>query len=315
MTRQNTNEYYLRLPLHYNAYHVEDDVDPNYISENTKGFHTIAFYDGHQSKITRISAQKACETITLPTHCVALVLVDFWGTGTEKDLLYVDELQRNIGELLRMCREHGVTIIHAPNKPGIDSYPQYHQLRARVREAMQEYPRQKNPEFMAWPPYDNPLSRHMREVRARGWPDNLPRKIHYLAKPITDEYVAYTHEEFRYALWETETCFVMYAGYGLNNCILHRPTGINALAGTDSVHEETYCSFYRVPISIGIVKDCTLAGAIPGHSPEEARTSILEYLKVRLAYEIDSKAITFSSAIGRDTGKYLNDRKDPNEYI
>ncbi len=309
MSVQNKSEYNLILPLRYSTYSIEDTALLNGVSGDKKGIHEVAYYDGTKPTISRRKVIELTETIELPAQNVALVLVDFWGTGTQKDLLNVDTTQRKIGELLSNCRKHGVTIIHAPNKPGVDCHEQYHQLREKVRKIMQEYPLQSRPDFMAWPPYDHPLSRHLRAVRARDWPGVLPQQIHFLARPLEDEYVAYTHEELRFVLCKKESYFLLYAGYGLNNCILNRPTGINALAGTDTVHEETYSFFHRVPISIGIVKDCTLAGAIPGYSSEESKTSILEHLKVRLAYEVDSGEITFNKRL-TSQGSITTGRKE-----
>jgi hypothetical protein len=88
--------------------------------------------------------------------------------------------------------------------------------------------------------------------------------------------------EFRYVLWKERIKLLLYLGGALNECMQHRDTGINILAGTDS---------RRTPFTIVILEDCSTAMGSPEISSKMAAKVMLDYFKFKIAFTTNSKQL------------------------
>lgn len=282
------------LPLRYNR--AELSVYPGKMPSEDKQLekgHYCNFSKNDSIYHSIRTCEEAIYRLELPENQIALILVDVWGSGTEKDLECMSKEDHNIHSLLTQFRKKCMCVIHAPNMPAINDFKQYQDLRKKVQAMMVDHERYPEPEFMSWPPRENPLSNKMRNLRTQSWPTATTTKINFYAKPRDDEYMAYTHEELRYILWKEKIYFILYVGYGINHCILRRQTGINSLVGTDNCHEEDYTKMSRTPISIAVVEDCVLCSGSSFTTPKELKKTMIDYLKSALAFSINSQEIEF----------------------
>jgi hypothetical protein len=90
--------------------------------------------------------------------------------------------------------------------------------------------------------------------------------------------------EFRYVLWKENINLLLYIGGALNECMQHRDTGINSLAGIDT---------RRVPITIVVLADCSSAMGSPKVDAETTAEMMLEYFKYKIAFVASSKDLRF----------------------
>jgi hypothetical protein len=231
-------------------------------------------------------------TFELPANEVALVLVDTWNSGDPVEGQGPPEDIKPTQDFLHTCRKHDMTVIHAPNHPVVDKYPQYHSIKETVQDFWpSEAP--ENPPFLDWPPRDNDIYMQARNMRNNALTESYEvkhnvkeRDISRFLLPLEDEYVIATHNEFRYVLWQHKVKLLLYMGGALNECMQHRDTAINLLTGVDS----------RVTgFSIVVLDDCSFAKPTPGLNERDMALAMLEYFKCKIAFVGNSKEITFST--------------------
>ena len=225
----------------------------------------------------------------LPTSEVALVLVDTWNHSDPEEGQAPPKHTQNTQDLLHNCRENGIIVIHAPNHPVVDKYSQYHSIKETVQDFWpQEQP--ENPPFLDWPPQDNDIYTQARKMRSGSsvpspTPNRNERDISRFLLPLEDEYVLATHNEFRYVLWQHKINLLLYAGGALNECMQHRDTAINILAGIDSS---------RTGFTIVVLDDCSYAKSTPSMSEPDMIHAMLEYFKFKITFVGNSKQISFA---------------------
>jgi hypothetical protein len=235
---------------------------------------------------------------------VALILVDLWDSGTpvkEEDL---DPRIVNIRDLLQQCRAFGVTVIHAPNHPVVDQYPQYHTLKFEVRRflAGEDRPTRAVRRIVStlgeaaaaprktiydWPPPELYKQywdiRNDGRYRERQLKKTQPKAISRHLSPLPDEFVLATSDELRYVLWLRGIKVLLYVGGAANECLLQRDTGINALAGTDGA---------RSNYVIVVLSDCLFW--MRGTQPDD-ESALLDYLMWKIAFVSESRKIEWKS--------------------
>ncbi len=271
LTANLTNDFNINIPVTYlPQYHITTNIN------NSK-------------KLVR-SEGKA--DVSVRSHEVALILIDTWESKGSKNRSEPSPHINNIKAFLQRCRKHQVTIIHAPNHPVVDKYPQYHVLRDIVQNFMADYSKKatKIPPFLKWPPRNNPTYRRFNQIRIDGksavyqiHPANR-RDISKFLKPLENEFVLASYNEFRYVLWKKKIKVLLYAGGALNGCMLQRDTGINLLAGIDSRRE---------PLAIVVLEDCSSAMGSPGFDSRTAKKIMLEYYMNNIAFVANSKDLKF----------------------
>ena len=227
---------------------------------------------------------------------MALVLVDTWEQSSESIQEGPVGLYKNIAALLDTSREHGVTIIHAPNHPTVDKYPQYHALRSEMGLflASPSLPERavlytlssltKQGRIFNWPPLE--FRRGVEQIRQEA------RAQHYMGAPISerdisrflrpreDEFVVASLEEFRYVLWLRKISLLLYVGGSTNECMLHRPTGVLNLVGTNYV--------------VVLVEDCTGPSPSPWVENEVVQRVFEDYYMRSIGYVTTSEDIIWN---------------------
>jgi len=230
----------------------------------------------------------------LPANEVALVLVDTWNSGDPEEGQEPSQSLKDIQTFLHTCREHNLTIIHAPNHPVVDKYPQYHTIKQTVQNYTANYPTQtKRPPHLDWPPRDNDVLAHAKTLRtnspnrAQKNAQNMKeRDISRFLLPLEKEHVLATHDEFRYVLWKKGIKLLHYVGGALNECMQHRDTGINFLVGMDS---------RQTGFTLVVLEDCSTAKPTPKLGERDMAHAMLEYFKCKITFTANSKNITFST--------------------
>lgn len=232
----------------------------------------------------------ATGTFELPVSEVALVLVDTWNSGDPPEGEDIPERLKPLQEILHTCREQGITIIHAPNHPVVDKYPQYQTIKETVQDFWPQDP-VEHPPFLDWPPKDNDIASQARKMRTDALTQSYEvkhkvkeRDISRFLLPLEDEYVLATHNEFRYVLWQHKIKLLLYVGGALNECMQHRDTGINFLAGSDS----QISGFTLV-----VLEDCSYAKPTPGLNERDMAHAMFEYFKCKITFVGNSKTISF----------------------
>ena len=231
-------------------------------------------------------------TFELPASEVALVLVDTWNSGDPEVGQDPPEDIKPTQNFLQTCRKHGVTVIHAPNHPVVDRYPQYHSIKETVQDFWPQEP-PENPPFLDWPPKTNTVYTQARDMRANALTEDYAlkhkvteRDISRFLLPLDDEYVLATHNEFRYVLWQHKIKLLLYVGGALNECMQHRDTAMNLLVGVDS----------RISgFTLVVLEDCSFAKPTPGLGERAMAHAMFEYFKCKIAFVANSKEIAFST--------------------
>jgi hypothetical protein len=179
--------------------------------------------DGHQTLLTR----EGYTTLNVLSSELALVLIDTWNFGDPREGEEPSRYLRSLIDILDKCREHGITIIHAPSHPVVDKYNQYHLIKGEVEKFMLDYANDRpTVPFLTWPPYDT--SAKTWEIRKKGrdpWYKVYPtkeREISRFLRPLEDEFVLSSYNEFRYVLWKKRIKILLYVGGAVNECMLHR---------------------------------------------------------------------------------------------
>lgn len=238
-----------------------------------------------------IELRKGKAVFQIPTAETALILVDTWNNADPKEGEEPTEFLKNVQNILQRSRQYGITVIHAPNQPVVDKYPQYHPLKGVVAAAMMDYPHQfVRPPFLKWPP-DNNIYTQASELRQKGREQGSvaqlsleERAISRLLRPLEHEYVLATHEELRYVLWKKGINVLLYVGGALNECMLHRDTGINLLNGSDRDLSK---------FTIVVLEDCSEAIPALGLDVETTKRVMLDYYMRKIAFVANSKELTF----------------------
>ncbi len=231
-------------------------------------------------------------TITVPTDQLALVMVDTWDTNDPQPGQEPSRYLENLRTLLTTCRAHGVTVIHAPSRPVVKRYRQWHQLR---QEISQRFPHlstvdPRDDDLMAWPDRDNPRYDRLLEVRMRHLRPLMTlypvedRDISGLLLPRDGEFVVDTHREYRYVLWKNRIRVLLYVGGSLNDCLLQRDAGISPLAGSDR---------RRAAFTIVVAEDCTEAVASPTVDAATTKRVLLDFLMREIAFVTSSSQLNF----------------------
>ena len=68
------------------------------------------------------------DTITIKTNNVGLILVDTWGYENDEEA-HLRGIVKNQKTFLGRSRQTNMTIIHAPNLPVVNKYPQYQKIK------------------------------------------------------------------------------------------------------------------------------------------------------------------------------------------
>lgn len=231
------------------------------------------------------------DTLVVPTNEIAIVLIDTWNSfDNNKNSKYVECMQ-NIQQLLLKCRKNKITVIHAPNHPVVDKYPQYHAIKKEVKNYINKHSTTYTPDstFLEWP-QENEFNTTIAKSRKNGRSGEYivkPQEERDVSKrltPLANEYVLASYEEFRYVLWKEKIKVILYVGGSLNECMLQRDTGINLLAGSDS---------RRSNFSIVVVEDCSFVMTNPNTSYEATKQAMLNYYKRKIAVVSNSQAMNF----------------------
>lgn len=224
----------------------------------------------------------------VPSHEVALVLVDTWNGDDPEEGDEPPQYLKDAQAFLHACRAHGVSVIHAPNHPVVDKYSQYHKIKETVQDFMKDYPtKSETPPFLSWPPQDSDVYRQARQLRTAqpSAKHRMPeRDISCFLTPLEDEFVLESYDEFRYVLWKQGVKLLLYVGGALNECMQHRDTGINRLAGMDR---------QRTAFTIVVLGDCSYAKVTPGLDVQVMAQAMLEYFKCKITFVAHSKDVVF----------------------
>ncbi|MDD5727460.1 MAG: hypothetical protein PHV59_02750 [Victivallales bacterium] len=232
-----------------------------------------------------LSIKEYSKNITCQCSELALVLVDTWDQGKNKISL-IRNRQKNF---LQKCREAGVTIIYANNLLNSSGYIQYRKLTAEMRinhiKKTNQIPRYRLNK--------NKYSDFARKLRIEAKRpyyyihrlDNIKnRSISRFLKPELGDYIVNTFDEFMYVLHKNHIKIIMYMGGSINECMLHRDTGINILAGSDN---------YNMNYLIILIEDCIKAIRTENFDKETIKKVFLDYLKKKIAFISNSKDIIF----------------------
>jgi len=77
------------------------------------------------------------DSLILSTQNVGLVLVDTWGNKNEDPILKGRVKKQKL--FLDKARLANITIVHAPNRPVVDKYHQYHKIKEVVLDSLNKY--------------------------------------------------------------------------------------------------------------------------------------------------------------------------------
>ena len=240
--------------------------------------------------------------INVPSPEVALILVDTWNTHDPPVGGEPSELIKRTKDFLEKCRKNGVTIIYAPNRPVVDKYPQYKQLKMEVIDflrkdslssrfshlkdrRMGDY---RKKVIYRWPPSDiykkyNDIRKEGRAAAYEVYPGSQ-RDISRFLEPREDEIVLLKSDELRYVLWLRKIKVLLYVGGASNECMLHRDTGINRLSGIDP---ET--SNYV----IAVMADCTSTIPSPCSEDDTVDRVMMDYMMRKIAFVGDSTNVSW----------------------
>ena len=170
----------------------------------------------------------------------AFVLVDFWTTH-----IIASHLERcgqiittTIAPLLRVARDAGFTIIHAP---GRGTAPKYHEhpgyMVEQPNDAASNERDGESPE--AWPPkalrdrtgeYSG-FRRTFLDKKSNRLAQKLShsRKIPREVEPAPDDYIVVSGQQLHELLTDLRTCHLFYLGFATNDCVLYKDYGVRAM--------------------------------------------------------------------------------------
>lgn len=260
----------------------------------------------------KIALKDGLVRLELPTSETALIIIDAWNhrDPTDPDAEPPHPIP-NIRTALQAARANGMVIMHAPNRPVVDQYPQYLALNSMLTSWTQTSFRP----HLAWPHWGTATYNSIKDIRDKarsvvqtevwyqdminaaahpkagwrsaesyresaGWWKHCPASTSTLdisryLLPLPGEYVVRSHEELRWVLWRHQIRAIFYTGGSLNECIFQRPTGINSIAGTDEA---------RLPIIPVILGDCVETMETTRNSAEANELALLEYFRLKTGY-------------------------------
>jgi len=202
----------------------------------------------------------------------AFVMVDVWDIHP-----YVSHLERGaqitqerIAPVVEMCREVGVTVVHAPSPGQAVKYSQW------VRYAGErEVSGTGGGTADDWPPADfrarkgkyAKLAKPTSPRRQKWLKEELPkRKIMPCVEPQADDFVIANGDQLHRLLKHRKILHLLYAGFAANMCVLHRDYGI--------------CAMQKRGYNIILLSDCTTAienhDTLPDLVHTRASVSIVE---------------------------------------
>lgn len=234
--------------------------------------------------------------IETTTDKVALVLVDTWEYSSSPMPEPVGHYE-NIAALLDKARAYGVTVVHAPNHPVVDKYVQYHALHREPQSFLRPSLIEKivlhvlpslvkQREITNYPSRE--FARKVKEMRqeARAWhymgESPSERDIAWFLRPKEDEFVVESSEELRYVLWMRKINLLLYVGGATNECILHRPTGVLNLVGSNYV--------------IVLLGDCTSPSPSPWYDNDVVQKVFEDYYMRSIGYVANSREIIWQAS-------------------
>lgn len=169
---------------------------------------------------------------SLPLQETALVLVDCWAYfPLESFVARVGEIcETKIKPVLEVCRELGVSVVHAPSPQWAANYPDFH-YSAPVEETQTPPAPSKSD---AWPPQSLTTEGAFAVARTgvdpmfnawweKAYPDNL--KISPHVEPAGEDVVVTTGDELHAFCCERRIKHLVYAGFATNICVLERDYG------------------------------------------------------------------------------------------
>ena len=202
----------------------------------------------------------------------AFVMVDVWDIHP-----YVSHLERGaeitqerIAPVVEMCREVGVTVVHAPSPGQAVKYPEW------VRYAGEgEICGAGGGAADDWPPADfrarkgkyAKLAKPRSPRREKWLKEELPKRtIMSCVEPQADDFVIASGDQLHRLLKHRRILHLLYAGFAANMCVLHRDYGI--------------CAMHRRGYNIILLRDCTTAiesrDTLPDMMHTNASVSIVE---------------------------------------
>ena len=192
---------------------------------------------------------------SLPVQETALVLVDCWEYFPLESFVTraTDICRTKIRPVLQVCRELGVTVIHAPSPQWAANYPDFH-YRSHLAPREERKARSESSASEVWPPKsltqegDFATPRTGVEPVYRAWwdktfPSNL--KISSYVEPAGDDIVISTGKELHAVCSGRRIKHLVYAGFATNICVLDREYGV--------------LSMKRLGYNIIFVRDATTA--------------------------------------------------------
>lgn len=203
---------------------------------------------------------------------MAFVMVDVWDIHP-----YVSHLERGaqitqerIAPVVKMCREVGVTVVHAPSPGQAVRYPEW------VRYAGErEICGTGGGAADDWPPADfrarkgkyAKIAKPTSPRREKWLKEELPkRKIMPCVEPQADDFVIANGDQLHRLLKHRKALHLLYAGFAANMCVLHRDYGI--------------CAMHKRGYNIILLSDCTSAiesrDTLPQMMHTKASVSIVE---------------------------------------
>jgi hypothetical protein len=228
--------------------------------------------------------------LEVPVNETALVLVDMWNWHDPEDESAPPDYLLKAQAFLAASREQGMMIMHAPNWPVADRYPQYDAIEEEA-DAHKPKPKVDLPGHMEWPPRDNFVKTQAMALRNQFQYTEADRQammdkrtISRYVTPLENEYIISTHNTFRYALWKQKIKLLIYVGGALNECMLHRDTSLNRIVGSDSGSSS---------LTAVVLEDCVYAMPSERRSAEENVISMLDYYRRKIAFTAKSETVTF----------------------
>ena len=254
--------------------------------------------------IERIIKKDGNATLNVSSSDIALVLIDTWDYEDPKEGEEPNEFLGNIKILLEMCRQNGVTIIHAPSPPIIYKYAHYDRLEKEMEPVLKEYSSNESesqPPYLDWPPKYNDVFNQVDTIRSEAHAaeykalPQVERDISRLLRPLDNEYVIGTYPQYRYVLHKNKIKLIFYVGGALNECMLNREAGLNRLVGLDDE---------RTNFKIVVFEDCTSAMASSSIDALTFKHAMLEYYKFKIAFVANSKNLEFQRNYKGDLAKH-----------
>lgn len=170
---------------------------------------------------------------SLPLQETALVLVDCWDYfPLESFVARVGEIcETKIRPVLQVCRQLGMTVVHAPSSQWAANYPDFHYAAPQEESKTPATPSKSD----AWPPPQEDafaISRTGAEPEFNAWwetayPDNLRISPH--VEPAGDDIVVTTGDELHAICCQRRIKHLIYAGFATNICVLERDYGVRSM--------------------------------------------------------------------------------------